>query len=300
MKARAERLDRLAPRRQTHWDWRAAGNFIGGGTGASLLFFSACAVSRSSAYGALALLGLALVALGLTCVWLEIGRPWRALNVFRHSARSWMSREASVAPLMFALGLLAVFVGGPFLTWSSAVLGLAFLYSQARLLTADKGIPAWRHRRCLPLMVSSGLTEGAGLLAVLSPWLAPAAAGWLPPLLGVLLLVRAVLWRAYLDGLRRTGAPVGTLRVLQALDRPFIVAGHVVPGLLLLVGELAATADWRWLPLAGALLVAAGWTLKYTLVRRAAFNQGFALPHQPVRGRGTAGQGAKPGWRMAL
>lgn len=302
MKARPERLDRLAPRRQTHWDWRAAGNFIGGGAGASLLFFAAWAATDGAGAGfaAPALLGLALVALGLTCVWLEIGRPWRALNVFRHPSTSWMTREASVAPLMFAAGLLAVLFGGAFLIWSSAALGLAFVYSQARLLTADKGIPAWRHRRCIPLMVSSGLCEGAGLLALLSPWLAPAAAGWLPALLGGLLLVRALVWRAYFAGLRQTGAPLGTLRVLQAFEAPFMVAGHFVPGLLLLLGGFAATADWRWLPLAGALLVAAGWTLKYTLVRRAAFSQGFALPHQPVRGRGTAGQGAKPGWDVAL
>ena len=33
-----------------------------------------------------------------------------------------------------------------------------------------------------------------------------------------------------------------------------------------------------------------------TLVRRAAFTQGFALPHLPVRGRGTAGPAVKPGW----
>jgi phenylacetyl-CoA:acceptor oxidoreductase subunit 2 len=47
---------------------------------------------------------------------------------------------------------------------------------------------------------------------------------------------------------------------------------------------------------AGAIALAAGWHLKLVLVARAGFNQGFALPHLPVRGSGTPGPSAKPGW----
>ncbi|MFP5465862.1 MAG: hypothetical protein ACLGHR_14000, partial [Gammaproteobacteria bacterium] len=46
---------------------------------------------------ALLLLGLALVGAGLVCVWLEIGRPLRALHVFVTPRTSWMSREAFTA-----------------------------------------------------------------------------------------------------------------------------------------------------------------------------------------------------------
>jgi phenylacetyl-CoA:acceptor oxidoreductase 26-kDa subunit len=299
--ARPERLDRLAPKRQGYWDWRAAGNFIGGGAGGGLLFFAPWAAWSGAAFAPLALAALALVALGLTCVWLEIGRPWRALNVFRHPASSWMTREASVAPLMFVAGLLAASVGHPLLLALSAGLGLGFVYAQARILTADKGIPAWRHRRCVPLVVSTGVTEGAGLLALASPWLAPDAAGWLPLVLGTLLVLRTVVWRAYLAGLQNAGAPRGALAVLHAFEAPFVVAGHVVPIALLALGHFDALAGWRQplLGLAAALAVAAGWALKYTLVRKAAYSQGFALPHQPVRGRGQVGKneaGARPGW----
>ena len=43
--------------------------------------------------------------------------------------------------------------------------------------------------------------------------------------------------------------------------------------------------------------VAAGWQMKYSLVCRAAFTQGFALPKQPVRGNSRTGPGVKPGWQ---
>ena len=36
--------------------------------------------------------------------------------------------------------------------------------------------------------------------------------------------------------------------------------------------------------LAGLAAIASGWWLKFALVTRAAFNQGFALPRLPVRG----------------
>jgi phenylacetyl-CoA:acceptor oxidoreductase subunit 2 len=36
--------------------------------------------------------------------------------------------------------------------------------------------------------------------------------------------------------------------------------------------------------------------LKFVLVTRAGYNQGFALEHTPVRGSGAAGPGVKPGW----
>jgi phenylacetyl-CoA:acceptor oxidoreductase subunit 2 len=47
---------------------------------------------------------------------------------------------------------------------------------------------------------------------------------------------------------------------------------------------------------AGLLAVGGGWVLKFTLIRRAAFSQGMAVPHLPVRGRGAAGSPVKPGW----
>jgi phenylacetyl-CoA:acceptor oxidoreductase 26-kDa subunit len=51
--------------------------------------------------------------------------------------------------------------------------------------------------------------------------------------------------------------------------------------------------------LAAAPAFVAGWALKGVVVRRAAFNQGFALKHTPVRGAGRPGPAIKPGWTMS-
>ena len=84
-----------APRQQYQWDWRAAGNFMGGGAGAGLLLFTQLSGVKGIAAIVLVLGGLGLVGLGLFCVWLEIGRPLRAMNVFFNARTSWMSREAA-------------------------------------------------------------------------------------------------------------------------------------------------------------------------------------------------------------
>lgn len=283
--------DRSSPRRQSHWDWRAAANFICGGAGGGLLLWAPVAMERGGDVSALILAGLALVAAGLVCVWFEIGRPWRALNVFRHPATSWMTRESSVAPLLFLAGGAALATGQAFAVWACSLLGGAFLYAQARILAADKGIPAWRHPRCLPLLLATNLAEGAALLGMAAvAWDAPAAAGFL---LAPLLIARTVAWRAYLAGLARDGAPAGALASLRAIDSRFVWLGNGAPALLALAG--AATAPLLT-ALAGGAALAAGWWFKTVLVRRAAFTQGFALRHLPVRGRGTAGPGVKPGW----
>ncbi len=69
-----------------------------------------------------------------------------------------------------------------------------------------------------------------------------------------------------------------------------------VPVLLVLAGEVFASAAPILFAGAGLISAAVGVSLKFMLVTRASYNQGFALTHTPVRGSGTAGPGVKPGW----
>jgi phenylacetyl-CoA:acceptor oxidoreductase subunit 2 len=157
---------RIAPWRQANWDARAAANFIGGGTGTGLLIATASASAAGAPYRPLALVALALIAIGLGCVWLEIGRPWRAFNVFLHPQTSWMTREAIVAVPLFGAGLAAMWQDGGAYAWVAAAFAAGFLSCQAQILKAAKGIPAWRTPRVVPLIVATGLAEGAGVLAL--------------------------------------------------------------------------------------------------------------------------------------
>jgi hypothetical protein len=58
-----------------------------------------------------------------------------------------------------------------------------------------------------------------------------------------------------------------------------LAGGTVLPVALLLFSTVAPEALW----LAGLMAAATGWRLKFTLVTRAAHNQGFSLPHLPTR-----------------
>jgi len=71
--------------------------------------------------------------------------------------------------------------------------------------------------------------------------------------------------------------------------------GLALPLALIVIG-LALPAARPLLALAGLAIMAAGVVLKFILVTRASFNQGFALAHMPVRGSGHAGGPVKPGW----
>lgn len=286
---------------QRHWDARAAVNFMAGGAGSGLVVAAALAVPFGGTPPWLPALGALIVVIGLIAVWAEIGRPLRALNVLLHARRSWMTREALAAGAL--LGAVAAWVStasvrdpvatgqaagaAPWLTGFAALAALVFVYCQGRILQAAKGIPAWREPLITPLIVSTALAEGSGLaLLLLSLGSGTTPNASLSPPLSVLfaaaLVARLVLWLAWRKRLRTAA------RALVEIDR----AGHLFKGstwlaiALGLADLLAPSAPLLALalPLAGLLALAGGLWFKFTLVRRAAFNQGFALPRLPVRG----------------
>ena len=293
-------MDRIAPWLQRHWDYRAAGNFIGGGTGTGLAIVAALLPLSGdwSRWPAFLAAGLFICA-GLSLVWLEIGRPWRFLHVFFNPHTSWMTREALVAPpLLAALGA-AAWPGGRAAAAVVTVLALAFLYSQARVLRASKGIPAWREPRIVPLIVATGLAEGAGGFLVLTAIFGAALLGpWVIGLAALLVAIRWFAWESYRRRLAEGQAPTRALAALQAIQGPFIALGVGAPLLLLVVALVWPEASVVLAAAAGAAATAGGWLVKGTIVTRAAFNQGFALPHLPLRGVGASASGpaARPGW----
>jgi len=239
---------------QRHWDARAAANFMLGGAGSGLMV-SLIFGGGDSVFPIV--LSLVLVASGLTAVWLEIGRKLRAVHVFFNPFTSWMTRESFAALLLFALGIGAIFVPSalPF----AAAAAAAFLYCQARILRASKGIPAWRAPEVVPLIVFTGLAEGAGLALFFS------VDDFLVAFFALAVAARFVAWRRY-----RAAVPS---KALEPAGKALVWIGTVVALALLFVP-----------PLSGLAALAAGWWLKFALVTRASFNQGFSLPHLPVRG----------------
>ena len=237
---------------QQHWDSRAAANFVFGGAGSGLLVLSPF---TTNSY--LVALGLVLIAAGLAAVWLEIGRKLRALHVFFNPLTSWMTREAFCAAVLFFSGTAFLLTGQKAFLYGTAVFAAAFLYCQARILHAAKGIPAWRVPQVVPLLLLTGLAEGAGLALLFG---APAAP------LAVLVVARLWAWQRYRAKVARPE--------LESAGKALLIAG--TGGALLLA--------WTVPILAAVAAIAPGWWLKHALVTRASFKQEFTLPHLPVRG----------------
>ncbi len=110
-----------------------------------------------------------------------------------------------------------------------------------------------------------------------------AATGAMVTLFGALVLARFMAWFMYRRRLAGSLAP-GAQEALDGAGGVLIVAGTLLP-LMLVVG--AAFAGAFALPiaaLAGLLAALAGAWVKLVIVTRAGFNQGFALAHLPVRG----------------
>lgn len=274
---------------QRHWDLRAAANFAAGGAGAGLIAVAALS-GASDAVAAIALLaGLALVGAGLFAVWLEIGRPLRALNVFLNPRTSWMSREAIAAVVLGAFVLRAAWLhatdgSGAVATGAvAAAAALAFVVCQGMILRGAKGIPAWRSPATPWFIVATSLAEGAGLWWIFAAAHAQGTRTGLA-LFGLLLVARLVAWLAWRRSIARNArvssamAPAGTALSVLGTALPLVLIGVATasasPPVVL---GLAGTA--------GALAFGTGVAFKVALIVRGAFNQGFAIPHMPVRGK---------------
>jgi len=292
-------LAAVSPKPQTSWDWRAAANFMAGGAGTGLFAATMLAGLFAPVIWGAAFAALALVGAGLFCVLLEIGRRWRFLNVFRNARTSWMTREAMMAVPFFAFGGLSWLTGWVVLGWLGALFGLAFLYCQARILRAAKGIPAWRKPELVPLIVSTGLAEGTGLLGVVVATTTATGVPGLGMALAALVAARFVLWKRYRRALGKTGAPVQTFRVLDGPRSGLIGAGQAAILALAGYAMLGLPLQGLALVLAGLAAAGTGWLFKYTLITRAAMNQGFAVERMPARGAGESAPGIKPGWTTA-
>ena len=288
----------VEPSQQQHWDWKAAGNFICGGMGSGLFVFTALASLEYSEVVPLGWAALALVALGLFLVLLKIGRPLRSIYVLRQPQRSWMAREAWIAAIFFPLAGFALVSQVPALLVLSAAIAVLFLCSQAMILKEAKGIPAWRTSWTVPLMVVTGFAEGSGLfLAVTAQFSALHPLVTLSAVIAIVwAALRAWVWRTYQGALESEGAPTATLKELHGFRLQFFVLGLALPSVLVVAGVAATVVPAILFAIAGVCIASAGAFLKFILVTRAGFNQGFALVHTPVRGAGIAGPAVKPGW----
>ena len=255
------------PWQQSNWDWRAATNFMLGGTGAGLMI-AASFVHEQSHYPVM--LALLLVAAGLGTVWLEIGRKLRALHVFFNPFTSWMTRESFAATLLFAFAAIELFFHSRVILGGAAVAALGFVYCQARILRAAKGVPAWRAPQVVALIMTTALAEGSGMLLLMSSDLLVVS------IFTAAVIARGFAWSGYWAALKQAGSRTA----LESAGKVLIQAGTLAPLALVLGGVFLPQAAM----LAGIAAIIAGWWFKYVLVTRAAFNQGFALPQLPVRG----------------
>lgn len=263
------------PTLQRYWDWRAAGNFICGGTGTGLVIATALAWAAGASSWFSLFVGLGFVGLGLLFVWLEIGRPWRAINVFLHPHTSWMTREALLGPPLMAAGAAALFLDFRFVALA-ALFAAGYLFCQARMLHASRGIPAWCQKELPLLIIATGLAEGTGLYLVIAETstlmiVAALAAG----------MFREIMRELYRRGLIRSKAPARTLAWFSRPAENALSAGRLA-GIILM---MLALAGWPMAALGGLLAVVTGWGLKFMLITQAAFHRGPILPCTPVRGR---------------
>jgi len=292
----------LVGERQTFWDWRAATNFTLGSFGSGLAIIASLAhaaggVDAWELTWWYAWSGL-IMALGLFAVFLEIARKRRFLYAVLRPQSSWMTRELYCVAVFYPAIVTDFFLPHPVLHAIAALAAAAFLYCQARILQAAKGIPAWRVPLMPSMLLASGLLEGAGVFCALSAVFAPtlfaapvpvgvAYGTPLVPGVGLLLAaINAVLWHRYRASAKARGIPPLARDVIGRVTPWVHLVGHAAPATLFAVVLAWPEGPVVLLALAGLSALAGGATWKVAVITRAAYQQGFALEVWPQRGSG--------------
>ena len=280
----------LVGARQTVWDYRAAMNFTMGGMSSGLVIMATIAYFVSGLTSeALLYLNVAAGAgmgVGLLFVFMEIGRKKRFWRALMRPQSSWMSREVYAVAVFYPALLADLIWPGPLLHLVVALAALVFLYCQARILHAARGIPAWLVGLIPTMVVMSGLLEGAGLLGIASGlawWRFEASMAFISTWGASLALANMLIWQRYFAFARRDGVPPLARAELQRLTPPLRLIGHVTP---LVLFALASAFSESLLAIAGVAAVAGGVMWKFTVITRACHEQGFAMPKMPQRGSG--------------
>jgi phenylacetyl-CoA:acceptor oxidoreductase subunit 2 len=230
-----------------------------GGAGAGLLAIVSLGAFTGLNAPLLVGVGLALVVAGYGLGQLGGGR-WTGW-------RGWSGLAQAAALATLALGVVGlVQPEAAKLVWAPAML---LLYGQGRAVETAGGPPAWRSSLMMPLLLFSGIAEGAGLLLLLAPLaLAEPVPDWAAGLLVGALAVRLLVWMTYrrriADG---NGPPLAAVR-LVAFSTPFTLGGTVIPLALCVASgvmpELASAA----LAAAGLAVAVGGAALKILILIR--------------------------------
>ena len=157
----------------------------------------------------------------------------------------------------------------------AGISALGFLYCQARILKAAKGIPVWRTPKITPLIVSTGLCEGTGLLLMILSAISTSQ-GFVGLLL-LLIVVRSFLWQQYRTELVNDNAPQASINSLARIHWIFLGLANILPALLILLSSVTPELYGVMNFTAGLLVVVGGWHLKYIIVTKASHVQGYAL-----------------------
>jgi phenylacetyl-CoA:acceptor oxidoreductase subunit 1 len=290
--AMADPTNPLVGPRQPFWDMRAAMNFVLGGMSSGLAVVAylgnLAGVVPARALPGVYLVAAALMAVGLVCVFLKLGRKGRFLYVLRRPQSSWMTRETWAVAAFYPAVLADFLWPQPALHLLAALAAAAFLFCQARILHAAKGIPAWRVALIPWMLVATGLYEGVAVLVLAH--LAFHAAVPMPPAVPAvgagLAAINAALWVRYVTGSKAAGIGPLSRRVLAAMTPWLIGIGHALPAVIYGLGLTPLPVPVAVLGLGAVAALAGGVAWKAVLVTRACHQQGFALAKLPQRGSG--------------
>ena len=265
--------------REEGWNWILAVDFFFAGMGGAMLVLAGI-VDLFVTGGQTSVLGVFLgpvfMSIGSGILIFDLGRPFQAWRVFMNP-KAILTVGARVMTVSIIVGLAYTSFGIACLPWSGFVLlrkilavlciasGLVVAIYPSFVLGRNKGRPFWSGSGLLSMFLVSSLVTGAAAHILSGMILPPAAMSALeafPGLAAILLAGQLLLWISYIWVKRSATAPETVAaeqwisgRFAGSFKGGFLLAGTLIPLILLLVPATLAQAAGALLVLAGGLLM---------------------------------------------
>jgi phenylacetyl-CoA:acceptor oxidoreductase 26-kDa subunit len=280
----------IAPKRQKNWGWPAALNFILGGAGAGGFILGSIFLCLAGNEGIdetkirvfMNLTMFALVCVGFSALALEAGKPAHSYFLLRGFRNSWISRETFAFFIFVFSAIFSILIPGILIQGVAVLAALALMVSQGFILLKSMGVPAWHNPIVTVLIMSSGLSSGAGTALVL--W---SVIGMPVVTTGIVVamfcaLINSIVWLFYILWSKNTEFRLATQKFRRASSLVTIIGfGHLFPVLLLFFYLTASGAvrdgNLFYVLIAGLLLLVSSAWQKISIVFFAGLTQEIRL-----------------------
>jgi formate-dependent nitrite reductase membrane component NrfD len=232
-------------------------------------------------------LGPLLVALGMICLWIEIGRREKVIKVFLKPENSWSSRGAIISIIFIISAIIYAISFNRVFGYIGLIFSILVAYYHGLLLLSSKGIPFW-NIGTLPILLFINSLTGGGVIALALSWIySPNITEFLSKLIFIFVIANIVIIYTHLyiafSYRRESKASVKLLMGNGLFIFGSLIIGLFLPLGLLFISIIKGGMSYIILIFTGISFLIGVFSLRYSILSSGVYPQSESILYEGIR-----------------